>query len=185
MAWIRVVHEAEADGKLKEYYDEIKKTRGKVANIMKIHSLHPEAMMSHLNFYKTIMFGASGLSRRQRELLATVVSSFDQCAYCRRHHLEALRAYVKDEAFLTQVQRDYTQASLDAKDRAMLDYAKKLTLAPGAMTLQDIENLRKAGLGDAEILSINLITSYFNFVNRVATGLGVEFSEEEAQGYRY
>jgi uncharacterized peroxidase-related enzyme len=102
-----------------------------------------------------------------------------------RHHLEALRAYVKDEAFLAQVQRDYTQASLDTKDRAMLDYARKLTLTPGVMTREDVENLREAGFRDEEVLSINLITSYFNFVNRVATGLGVEYSEDEIRGYRF
>ncbi len=185
MAWIRVIDEAEAQGKLKECYDEIKKARGKVANIMKVHSLHPEAMLAHLNLYKTIMFGPSGLSRRQRELLATVVSALNRCAYCVRHHAEALRAYIKDESFVEQVQRDYTQVSLDAKDRAMLDYAQKLTRSPAQVTREDTEQLRHAGFRDEEILSIALIVSYFNFVNRVALGLGVEFSEAEAHGYRY
>jgi uncharacterized peroxidase-related enzyme len=185
MAWIRVIDEPEAQGGLKECYDEIKKARGKVANIMKVHSLQPEAMLAHLNFYKTIMFGLSGLSRRQRELLATVVSALNGCAYCVRHHSEALQAYVKNEDLVAQVQRDYTQVSLDSKDRVMLDYAQKLTRSPAQATREDIEQLRHAGFRDAEILSINLIVSYFNFVNRVALGLGVEFSEEEARGYRY
>ncbi|MFN4218829.1 MAG: peroxidase-related enzyme [Candidatus Bipolaricaulia bacterium] len=185
MAWIRVIDEAEAQGRLKECYEEIKKARGKVANIMRVHSLQPDAMMAHLNFYKTIMFGPSGLSRRQRELLATVVSALNGCAYCVRHHAEALRAYVKDEALIGQVQRDYTTVPLDSKSRAMLDYAHKLTRSPTRVTQQDIEQLRYAGFSDAEILSVNLIVSYFNFVNRVALGLGVEFTEDEAQGYRY
>lgn len=185
MAWIRVIDEPEAQSKLKECYEEIKKARGKVANIMKVHSLQPEAMLAHLNLYKTIMFEPSGLSRRQRELLATVVSALNHCAYCVRHHAEALHAYVKDENFVVQVQRDYTQAPLDTKDRAMLDYAHRLTRSPAQVTSQDVEQLRGAGFSDAEILSINLIVSYFNFVNRVALGLGVEFSEDEARGYRY
>jgi uncharacterized peroxidase-related enzyme len=185
MAWIRVIDESEAEGKLKAYYAEIRQARGKVANIMKVHSLQPDAMLAHLNFYKTIMFGPSGLSRRQRELLATVVSALNQCTYCVRHHGEALRAYVKDEAFISQIQRDYTQVPFDSKDKAMLDYAQKLTREPSAVNGNDVAMLRQAGFGDEEILSINLIVSYFNFVNRVALGLGVEFSEEEAQGYRY
>lgn len=185
MAWIRVIDETEAQGKLKECYDEIKRARGKIANIMKVHSLQPDAMMAHLNLYKTLMFGPSGLSRRQRELLATVVSALNRCAYCVRHHAEALRAYVQDESFLEHVQRDYTQAPLDPRERAMLDYAQKLTRSPAQVTPQDIEQLRRVGFGDAEILSINLIVSYFNFVNRIALGLGVEFSEDEARGYRY
>lgn len=60
-----------------------------------------------------------------------------------------------------------------------------LTRSPAQVTRTDIEQLRRAGFSDEEILSINLIVSYFNFVNRVALGLGVEFTEEEAQGYRY
>jgi len=185
MAWIRVIDEAEAQGRLKECYEEIKKARGKVANIMKVHSLNPDAMLAHLNLYKVLMFGASGLSRRQRELLATVVSALNGCAYCMRHHAEALRAYVKDEDFVAQVQQDYTQAPLDAQDRAMLDYARQLTQAPANLTRNDVAKLQHAGFSDDEILSINLITSYFSFVNRVALGLGVEFSEDEARGYRY
>lgn len=185
MIWIRVVDETEAQGRLKECYDEIKKARGKVANIMKVHSLQPDAMMAHLNLYKTIMFGPSGLSRRQRELLATVVSALNECAYCVRHHDEALRAYITDEIFISQVQRDYTRAPLDPKDRAMLNYAQKLTRSPARVTQQDVEQLRHAGFSDAEILSVNLIVSYFNFVNRIALGLGVEFTEDEAQGYQY
>lgn len=185
MTWIRVIDEAEAQGGLKECYEEIKKARGKVANIMKVHSLQPEAMIAHLNFYKTIMLESSALSRRQRELLATVASALNGCAYCVRHHAEALRAYVKDKSFIEQVQRDYTQAPLDSKDRAMLDYAQKLTHSPAQITQEDIEQLQRASFSDEEILSVNLIVSYFNFVNRVALGLGVEFSEDEARGYRY
>jgi len=185
MAWIRVIDEADAEGKLRECYDEIKKARGKIANIMKVHSLQPEAMQAHLNFYREIMFRSSGLSRRQRELLATVVSALNGCAYCVKHHSEALRAYVKDESFLAQVQRDYTQAPLDSNDKAMLDYALKLTLTPAVMSRKDVEKLRQNGFNDEEILSINLITSYFNSVNRVTEGLGVEFSEEEVPGYNY
>jgi len=47
------------------------------------------------------------------------------------------------------------------------------------------ERLRQAGFSDEDILSINLIVSYFNFVNRIALGLGVEFSEAEVRGYNY
>ena len=185
MAWIRVIHEEEATGDLKAHYERIKKSRGKVANIMKIHSLRPEAMKAHLDLYLTIMFGKPGLSRQQRELLATVVSSINGCEYCVRHHAEALRFYVKDEAWLRQIQRDYTQANLSEKACRMLDYAAKLTRSPSSVTEKDVEALRAVGFPDEEILSINLITSYFNFVNRIAQGLGVEHSEEEARGYKY
>ena len=70
--------------------------------------------------------------------------------------------------------RDYTRAALSPTDRALLDYAVKLTREPWAMTPEDISNLRAAGLSDAAILDLNLVASYYAFVNRLADGLGVE-----------
>jgi len=67
----------------------------------------------------------------------------------------------------------------------MLEFSEKLTLHPGKMKEDDVKGLRENGFSDEEILSITLITNYFNFVNRVANGLGVDFSEEEIQGYKY
>jgi uncharacterized peroxidase-related enzyme len=69
--------------------------------------------------------------------------------------------------------RDYTRAKLDAADRAMLDYAAQLTRHPAAVMPGDLERLRAAGFSDQAILQINLIASWFNYINRVADGLGV------------
>jgi len=185
MAWIRVIDEADADEALRACYDRIRSARGKVANIMKVHSLHPAAMEAHLDLYRTILFGPSGLSRRERELLATAVSAFNGCAYCVRHHAEALRAYVKDEELVAATVSDPNTAPVGARERAMLAYARTVTLAPSKTTEAAVADLRDAGFGDEEILAIALIVGYFNFVNRVALGLGVEPSDEETTGYRY
>ena len=63
-------------------------------------------------------------------------------------------------------------------------HADKLTTAPEAMTESDLGELRAVGLSDRDILDVTLITAYFNFVNRIALGLGVEFNEDELKGYR-
>jgi len=82
MAWIKEIHENEATGKLKSLYDRISgRTKNSVANILKVHSIHPDALEAHLNLYETIMFGESGLSRAQREMIAVVVSSTNSCDY--------------------------------------------------------------------------------------------------------
>jgi len=75
--------------------------------------------------------------------------------------------------------------SSSEKTKAILRYAQKLTLHPDQMNESDVIILRNNGLTDEEILSVVLIINYFNFVNRVANGLGVDFSEEEMQGYKY
>ncbi|MBM3997160.1 MAG: peroxidase [Planctomycetes bacterium] len=69
--------------------------------------------------------------------------------------------------------RDYTKATLSDADRAMLDYTAKLTLHPAQVTRDDVERLRSVGFSDQAILQINLIASWFNYINRVADGLGV------------
>lgn len=185
MAWIRVIDEADADETLKAAYDKVKGARGKVANILKIHSLKPDTMLAHEELYLTLLFRNSGLSREEREILATVVSAANRCEYCIQHHAEALNYYWKDRARVERLIRDINAADLSARARAMTAYAVKLTQEPHRMQERDVENLRQAGFSDEDILSINLIASYFNFVNRIALGLGVEFSEEEVKGYNY
>ena len=69
--------------------------------------------------------------------------------------------------------RDYTRAQISPMDRALLDYAVKLTREPWAMKQIDIQMLREPGWSDAAILDLNLVASYYAFVNRLADGLGV------------
>ena len=71
------------------------------------------------------------------------------------------------------MRRDYTQAPLAEADLAMLDYAAKLTRHAWQVTAADIERLRQVGFDDRAILQINMIASWFNYINRVADGLGV------------
>jgi uncharacterized peroxidase-related enzyme len=78
-----------------------------------------------------------------------------------------------DEELAGQLARDYTQASLTPADRAMLDYAALLTRAAYQVTPATLDNLRGHGFNDQAILQINLIASWFNYINRVADGLGV------------
>ena len=81
MPYIRLIDEDEADGLLKEEYDAAVERAGKVFKILKAMSLNPRVLRASMNLYKEIMFGESGLSRRERELLATVTSSAQNCHY--------------------------------------------------------------------------------------------------------
>ena len=81
MAHIRLIEEDEADGLLKEEYDAAVERAGKVFNILKAMSLNPRVLRASMGLYKEIMFGESGLSRQERELLATVASAEQGCHY--------------------------------------------------------------------------------------------------------
>jgi len=88
-------------------------------------------------------------------------------------HAEFLRLVSLDEELAAALRRDYREASLSDADRAMLDYVAKLTKSPARVARKDIEGLREVGFTDQAILQINLIASWFNYINRVADGLGV------------
>jgi len=184
MSWITEVEVSEAEGKLAETYAALIKQRGKVSNILKVHSLNPDAMENHLDLYMTIMFGKSGLSRAEREAIAVVVSANNDCAYCVNHHAEALRRYIKEEDILAVLMAADGLETLEPRLSNIVRHAEKLTTAPGAMTESDLGELRAVGLSDGDILDITLIVGYFNFVNRIAMGLGVAFSDDELSGYR-
>lgn len=79
-AWIRLVGVEDADGDLAEAYRRIG-AGDRVANVIGVHSLHPDAMEDHLSLYRTLMFGDSPLSRREREAVAVVVSAANDCFY--------------------------------------------------------------------------------------------------------
>src|SRR6056297_1737440 len=163
MAWIKTLNEKEAEGKLKKYYKQIKKSRGKIANIHKIHSLNPESLKNHMDLYMNIMFSDSGLKREQREMIAVVVSSANECNYCINHHGEALNYYWKDNKKLKIFINDYKneKLNLNEKEMLMLDYAYDLTKNPKNVNKNIINKLKNGGFIDKNILNINLIISYF------------------------
>ena len=88
-----------------------------------------------------------------------------------------LRQHSEDTDLANHMMHDYTQADLDDQTRGMLDFAVKLTLDPSSNKKADVEKLRSLGLDDQQILSIVLITCNFNFMTRLADGLGVEIQE--------
>ena len=81
MAWIAEIDEREAEGLLKDQYSKLKESWGGIDNILKIHSLNPESLAAHVQLYKTVMFGKSPIPRIDREMIALVASSINQCHY--------------------------------------------------------------------------------------------------------
>lgn len=95
-----------------------------------------------------------------------------------RHHGESLRALTKDPELVASLEHDPYTADLEARARAIVDYALKLTRTPDEVSEADVAALREAGLSDAAVHDVAAVTAYFNFVNRMASGLGVEIERE-------
>ena len=186
MPFIDVIEPNEATGILKEIYSDLQKSRGKLAMVHKIQSLNPESITAHMDLYMTVMFGKSPLKRSRREMMAVVVSAANNCDYCQLHHAEALNHYWKNSERVDKLREDYSSIDLPDIDLQLCKLAEKLTISPNTIDGQeDIQPLKKLGLSDRAILDATLIISYFNFVNRMVLGLGVETNAEEVKGYKY
>lgn len=185
MTHIKIIQYEESTDRLKAIYDDLLEKRGKLAEVHKIQSLNPESIVAHMNLYMTVMFGKSALSRAQREMIAVVVSVTNCCIYCRQHHAEALNHYWKNQTKLGQLIQDFRKTDLSEIDNYLCELAWQLTKTPVVSTESIIDSLKKNGLDDRTILDATLVIAYFNFVNRIVLGLGVELNKEEQSGYKY
>jgi uncharacterized peroxidase-related enzyme len=185
MAYIDMISYECADESLKAIYNEIIHKRGKLANVHTIQSLHPETILKHIDLYMEIMFGCSPLTRAQREMLAVVVSYTNHCPYCISHHSQALFHLWKDKEKVSLLTEDIKEAGLTNIDFLLCMYAIQLTKEPHRSTEQLIQEMKQNGLSDRAILDATLIVGYFNFVNRIVLGLGVELEHDGGAGYKY
>jgi uncharacterized protein YciW len=78
------------------------------------------------------------------------------------------------------IAHDFRNSKLEAKDKAMLEYAENITLRPSEVDERDVERLKQAGWNEVDILDIAAVTSYRNFITRIADALGVQLPEEYA-----
>jgi uncharacterized peroxidase-related enzyme len=186
MTRIKVIQHEEATGRLKDIYDNLVKTRGKLADVHTIQSLRPESIVKHMELYMDIMFSRSELSRAEREMIAVIVSVSNQCEYCQIHHGEALNHYWKSDTKLNALKKDYRKADLKERELLLCEYAEKTTLNPGQLQKSDPTiNLKKIGISDSAILDATLVVAYFNFVNRIVLSLDVGIENDAGTGYKY
>lgn len=178
MAWIRTVPEDTATGSVREQYEDAKRRAGWVWNVIKVSSLRPDLMVSSMAVYLAAFHKQSGLTRAQKEMIATVVSKLNHCHYCTEAHAYDLEHEgKKDPAFVESIKQDYRKSKIDEKTMAILEYSEKLTRTPSQMRREDVEKLRKAGLSEEEILETVHIAAFFNYINRVVDALGVDLED--------
>jgi uncharacterized peroxidase-related enzyme len=119
--------------------------------------------------YNDLMLAPSGLSKLEREMIAVAVSSHNQCYYCLVAHGAAVRQLSGDPPFGELMAMNYRAARLSLRERAMLDFAVKLTVTPWLIEEEDREGLRRAGFADRDIWDVASVASFFNMSNRVAS----------------
>jgi uncharacterized peroxidase-related enzyme len=185
MTRIKTVPWSEADDRLRharqaqhalyppEYGEPVLPIDDDIAGIVAAHSLIPDALYHVFATFGSLMSPDLPLTRRQHEMIATVVSVTNRCYYCSTSHLEFLRRVTLDGALVEALRTDYRTAPIDERDRVMLEYAAQVTRDSSAITDEHHERLRAVGFDDRGILQITLIAAWFNYINRVADALGV------------
>ena len=172
IARLHVPPEDEVTDEVKELWAKPLERLGFVPNVLRVFALRPAHLLAWWAYYDELLRGESGLTKEQREMIAVVVSATNRCHYCIVSHSAALRKLTEDPELVDQLATGYKYAPLDPRDRAMLDFAVKLTEESDRCGDEDVDALREAGWNDEEIMDIAQVAAMFNFTNRLASGLG-------------
>ncbi|MDA7965844.1 peroxidase-related enzyme [Ruegeria sp.] len=156
-----------------KYFDICAEKLGMIPNVLRAHAFDIDKLNAFTAMYNDLMLAESGLSKLEREMIAVVVSAINKCFYCLVAHGAAVRQLSGDPQLGEMLVMNYRVARLDARQRAMLDFAAKITTASAEVEEPDRQRLRDAGFSDRDIWDIANVTGFFNMTNRVASATGM------------
>ena len=177
-AWIDMIADEDASTELKDVLDLARTPHGTVDNVMRVHSLRPNTMKGHVTLYRAALHdSANTIPMWLQETISSYVSMLNNCPYSLENHWKNAVHLMDDLKKAEKVEKALwskkPQDVFEGIELEMLRYAEKLTLRPNEMVQADVMALRAAGADDGQILELNQIIGYFNYVNRLLNGLGV------------
>jgi uncharacterized peroxidase-related enzyme len=179
LSWLRVPERSEVPQEVETLFQKFEHKVGFVPNVAKVFSLTPEHFLRWFHYYDFLLRNEeSPLSRKEREMIALVVSSENNCEYCLASHSAYLREITKDTILPDVLIHNYRRASLSQRERALLDFAVQLTQSSYEMDESDLQTLRDVGLTDEAIFEATQVAAMFNFTNRLANALGWRPNDE-------
>ena len=161
---------SELDDDLQAIWRRCVEKLGFVPNVLATYSLRPQRLRNFMAMYNEIMLAPSGLTKLEREMVAVVVSSANRCYYCLVAHGAAVRELSGDPELGEMMALNYRVAPLNARQRAILDYAWKLTTTPWLVDDTDRAALRRVGLTAEDVFDLTETAAFFNLSNRMASG---------------
>ncbi len=161
-----------------KYFDICVEKLGMVPNVLKANAFDVAKLNAFTGMYNDLMLADSGLSKLEREMIAVVVSSINKCFYCLVAHGAAVRQLSGDPKLGEMLVMNYRVAPLDARQRAMLNFAEKMTIESHRIEEKDRQSLREVGFNDRDIWDIANVAGFFNMSNRVAsaTAMGAKIA---------
>lgn len=161
----------ELNDSTKAYFDKCREKLGLVPNVLLAYAFDEKKLRAFTDMYNDLMLGESGLSKLEREMIAVAVSSINHCFYCLTAHGAAVRQLSGDPKLGEMMVMNFRVAELSERQRAMLDFAVKLTEDPDKIVEEDRAALRQAGFSDRDIWDIASTVGFFNMSNRVAAAV--------------
>lgn len=169
---------AQLPEEFQKYFSICEEKLGMVPNVLKSYSQNAAQLDVFSKLYNELMFGESGVSVLEKEMIAVAVSSTNACYYCQVAHGAAVREYSGEPKLGELMVMNYRVAELSERHRAMLDFAVKLTETPHKILEQDRQALRDVGFSDQDIWDIANIAGFYNMTNRVASAVDMQPNPE-------
>jgi uncharacterized peroxidase-related enzyme len=151
------------------YFAKCEEKLGFVPNVLKAYAFDMAKLSAFVAMYNDLMLAPSGLSKLEREMIAVAVSAHNRCYYCLVAHGAAVRQLSGDPPLGELMAMNYRAARLSRRERAMLDFAVKLTAEPWLIEEEDRAALRRAGFSAPDIWDIAAVAGFFAMSNRVAS----------------
>jgi len=171
-----VVEEADATGEVAELYERFRSHFGrpKVPGILKCFATHPALLRNMMGLAENLLFVDGHLTRRHKEMIATLVSTENTCPYCADSHAYSLRTLGGSAEQLAAIEaRDLISASFSLQEQALLAFVDKVTRASHEIKRRDIEKLIAAGWSEPQISEVVHIAALFATFNRIVNAFGV------------
>ncbi len=151
---------------------------GLVPNVLRAYAHNIDKLNAFSGMYNDLMLGESGLSKLEREMIAVAVSAENRCFYCLVAHGAAVRELSGKPALGEALVMNYRVAELSPRERAMLDFAVKMTVDSKQMAEADRQALRNAGFSEADIWDIAAVAGFFNMTNKMASAIDMRPNAE-------
>ena len=158
---------------LRERILDVQEHTGFVPNVFLALAHRPAELRAFIAYHDALMDSDVGLSKAEREMIVVATSAQRDCLYCVVAHGAILRIRAKDPYIADYLATNYRDADLTDRQRAMLDYAVRLSTTPELITDADHDALRAAGFDDEAIWDITSITAFFSMSNRLAHGMSI------------
>lgn len=180
-SWLRVPDESTLPEQVRAIFQAQRDRYGFVHPYFVGYSLNPDHLLRWFNYYDALQHGKGELSHREREIIAVVVSAANGCESCVITHQAQLRDVTGDADFAAAVADNYWLAPLSERERALADFAAKITRLSSELSPADLAPLRQLDISDEAILEAGEIAAQFSLSNRLSKAFGWKVTREQYQ----